>query len=301
MSVTRLFDPATDFPSLVELLNDVAKADESSPTTEAEQRGQTESLEDYGLFKQWIVSVSHDTEKFMAYASLYQQNLMTPYAGFVITVHPAYRQTGLETHLLEVIKGDAKQRQLNYISAFVADNQSFQRYLLQNGFKQDGAFHLLNLDVVSISPYPEVLSEFTLRTYAEVSDVNVLTEITNTGLADLPGHGVATVESIKKLLETNPSDTTYLLFDANHMVVGSVGVTLQDTEGVVDSPAIVPEHRTPELYKALVLLGCHDLIKRGCKQIQMYSWGDYDSTIAAYLELGFKIVVHELGYRLELI
>jgi hypothetical protein len=36
------------------------------------------------------------------------------------------------------------------------------------------------------------------------------------------------------------------------------------------------------------------------EQVQMYSWGDYDSTIAAYIELGFRTTTHELGYRLDL-
>jgi N-acetylglutamate synthase-like GNAT family acetyltransferase len=298
--MTRAFNPATDFLALVELLNDVAKADGSSPTTEAEQRGQTESLENYGLFKQWIISESNDTEKFIAYASSYQQNLMTPYTGFAITVHPDYRQIGLDTDLLDVIKQDSKQRQLNYISAFAVENHDFQTFLLQHGFKQEGAFRLLTLDVTQLVPLPQNTSGFTLRTYEQVKDINILTEITNTGLADLSGHGVATVESIKQMLETNPSDVTYLLFAADNKIIGSVGVTLRETQGVVDSPAVVPEHRTPELYKFLVLLGLHDLTRRGCKQVQMYSWGDYDSTIAAYTELGFKTTVHELGYRLDL-
>jgi hypothetical protein len=159
----------------------------------------------------------------------------------------------------------------------------------------------MTLDVTGLVPPPKIPAEFTLRTYEQVQDINVLVEISNKGLADLPGHGVATIESIKKILETNPNDVTYLLFNAANKVIGSVGVTLQDTQGVVDSPAVVPEHRTPELYKLLVLLGLHDLSKRGCKQVQMYSWGDYDSTITVYTELGFKTTVHELGYRLDLL
>lgn len=298
--ITRAFNPATDFPALVELLSDVAKADAGSLTTEAEQREQTESLEHYGLFKQWVISESDDAKRFIAYASSYQQNVMTPYGGFSVTVHPDYRQAGLDTQLLDVIKQDAKERQLNYISAFVTEHHDFETFLLQHGFRREGAFRLMTLDITGLVPPPKIPTEFTLRTYEQVQDINVLTEITNTGLADLPGHGVASVESIKKILETNPNDVTYLLFDADNKVIGSVGITLRDTQGVVDSPAIVPEYRTPELYKTLVLLGLHDLSQRGCKQVQMYSWGDYDSTITAYTELGFKTTVYEVGYRLDL-
>jgi hypothetical protein len=133
-----------------------------------------------------------------------------------------------------------------------------------------------------------------------VKDINILVEISKKGWSNLPGHTVPSYEQTKDLLETNPDDVIYLLFDTDNQVVGRVGVTLRDSQGKVDSPAIVPEHRTPELYKTLVLVGLHDLTQRGCEQVQMYSWGDYDSTIAAYIELGFRTTTHELGYRLDL-
>lgn len=300
MFVTRAFNPATDFPALVELLNEAAKADSGTPTTETEQREQTKMLDYYGLFKQWVVLETGHEEKLLAHASSYQQNATTPHAGFAITVHPDHRHKQLDARLLEVVKEDAKQRRLEYISAFVNEGDSFQTFLSRQHFKREGAFRLLSLSIDHSVSVPEIPSAFTLRTYEEIKDINVLVEIANTGLSDLPGHGVANVESKKRMLETNPDDATYLLFDANNRIIGSVGVRLQGAEGTVDSPAIVPEYRTPELYKTLVLLGLHDLTKRGCKQVQMYSWGDYDSTIAAYAELGFKTTVHELGYRLDL-
>jgi hypothetical protein len=52
MFVTRAFNPATDFPALLALLNDAAKADSGTLTTEAEQGAFTESYEGYGYLSQ---------------------------------------------------------------------------------------------------------------------------------------------------------------------------------------------------------------------------------------------------------
>jgi hypothetical protein len=52
MFVTRAFNPAKDFSALVTLLNDAAKADSGTLTTEAEQRAFKESYEGYGYLSQ---------------------------------------------------------------------------------------------------------------------------------------------------------------------------------------------------------------------------------------------------------
>jgi hypothetical protein len=53
------------------------------------------------------------------------------------------------------------------------------------------------------------------------------------------------------------------------------------------------------MYLGLLLAELEYLAKQGCKEVTMTSWGDYDSTIAAYTHLGFKTTVHELGYTLD--
>jgi N-acetylglutamate synthase-like GNAT family acetyltransferase len=299
-TMSRAFNPDTDFPALAELLNNVAKADSGTLTTEAEQREDVESFEKWGFVQQWVISKLYDTREIIAYGWLYQPQ-STSYADFVVIVHPDYRQAGLDKQLLEILEQKAKENDVNYLYALAKDKSSFQQFLLRQGFKQERGFHLLDLDVAEIFPFPEIPPDFVLRAHEQVNDINILVEIDKKGWSNLPGHTVPTYEQTREMLETNPNDVIYLLFDANSQVIGRVGVTLKDSQGTVDSPAIAPEHRTPEMYKTLVLLGLHDLSKRGCKQVQMYSWGDYDSTIAAYTELGFKTTVHELGYRLDVL
>jgi GNAT superfamily N-acetyltransferase len=294
---TRAFNLATDFPALTELLNEIAKADSGTPVTEEQQRGQADYFGEsrFFFFKQWVVENSD--KGLIAYAWMYQQ-LATPYAEFEIAIH---RNENIDAHLLVTIIEAAKKQGVAYISVFAQPNNEVARaFYLKRGFRPEGGFRLLSLEITQPLPLPEIPSEFALRTYEQINDINIWVESADAGWADLPGHKVAILEQAKELLETNPEDEIFLLFDANDKVVGRVGITLHGEQGNVDSPGIALEHRTANLYRQLVLLGLQELVKRDCKNVQMCSWGDYDSTIVAYAELGFKTTIHELGYRLDL-
>jgi mycothiol synthase len=300
MFESRAFNPATDFPALTELLNEIAKADSGTPVTEEQQHGQADYFGNskFFFFQQWVVETSD--KQLIGYAWMYQ-SLATPYAEFVIAIHPNHRTETIDVQLLDIIIEAAKKCGVTYISVFSqSSDESARAFYVQHGFRPEGAFRLLFLEITQPLPLPEIPSEFVLRTYKQINDINLWLESADAGWADLPGHKVAILEQVKELLETNPEDEIFLLFDTQNKFVGRVGITLHGEQGNVDSPGIALEHRTANLYKQLVLLGLQELVKRGCKNVQMYSWGDYDSTIAAYLELGFKTTVYEVGYRLDL-
>lgn len=293
------FDPNTGFLALTELLNEIAKTNSTPTTTEVEQQEQVALYEKYGQFQQWVIQHPQDPNLLIAYGNLFKQS-HTPYAEFTLAIHPDFTRENLEVQLLTIIRHEALKQQAVYISALVnAQNEHLQLILENQNFKHHGGFRTMELAITQAEPLSELPSDFSLRTYEEVNDINVLVDIANRGWADLPGHKVTTYETTSQMLETNQEDI-FLLFDRSDQVIGRVGVTLEHDQGTVDSPAIVPAQRTPELYKRLVLTGIQDLTQRGCKHVQMYSWGDYDSTIAAYTELGFRTTVHEVGYKLDL-
>jgi N-acetylglutamate synthase-like GNAT family acetyltransferase len=296
----RAFHSGTGFPALAQLLNEIAKTYSTPITTEAEQQEQVALYEKYGQFQQWVIQHPQDPNLLIAYGNLFKQS-DTPYAEFTLVIHPDFTRENLEVQLLNTIQHEALKQQATYISVLInARNEHLQLVLQNQNFKQHGGFRTMELDITRAVPLSELPFGFDLRTYEEVNDINVLVDIANRGWADLPGHKVTTPETTSQMLETS-QENIFLLFDASNQVVGRVGVTLENDRGIVDSPAIVPAQRTPELYKLLVLVGVHDLTKRGCKYVQMYSWGDYDSTIAAYTELGFRTTIHEIGYRLDLL
>jgi GNAT superfamily N-acetyltransferase len=297
--VTRAFNLATDFPALVGLLNAVAEANGSSSTTEAEQREQNALYEKYGQFQQWVIQHPRDTTSLAAYANLFKQP-DTPYAEFALAAHPEFARENLEEQLLETIKREATQLKATYVSALIDSfNKHLQTTLLHKGFKPEGAFRLMTMSLTKLLPKAEIPAHFSLRTYEQVNDMKTMVEIVNQGWSDLPGHKVAT-ENVD-WVHQQPHDSIFLLFDENGKVSGCVSAILrEDAWGRVDAPALIPEYRQPDLYRALVLVGLRYLAERGCRNVRLESWGDYDSTIAAYTELGFKTTVHELGYRLDL-
>jgi N-acetylglutamate synthase-like GNAT family acetyltransferase len=296
---TRAFNPATDFPALVELLNNVAKADAGTSTTEEEQREQVALYEKYGQFQQWVMPHPQNAEAFIAYANLFKQP-DTPYAELALSVHPDFVQENLEEQLLKSIKQETQKQQATYLSALIdSRDQHLHTVLLQQGFKPEGGFRSMIMNLTKSLPEPTIPARFSLRTYDQVNDMKVMVEIVNRGWSDLPGHKVATKNV--DWVNHQPQDGIFLLFDEYNKVSGCVSAILsEDGKGRVDAPALVPEYRQPDLYRALVLVGLHYLAARGCKEVKLESWGDYDSTIAAYTELGFKTAVHELGYRLDL-
>jgi hypothetical protein len=206
----------------------------------------------------------------------------------------------LEEQLLGQIITQAKNLQAEYLYDLVdINNKERQAFVLSQGFKPERGFRLMTMTLPEKLPTPTFPAHFSSRTYAEVKDMKVMVEIVNTGWSDLPGHKVAAGENIAWVNE-QPHDSIFLLFDEHETIIGCVSAFVtEDGRGQVDAPALIPEHRQPEKYLALVLVGLEYLAKQGCAEVTMTSWGDYDSTIAAYTELGFKTVVQELGYKLS--
>jgi ribosomal protein S18 acetylase RimI-like enzyme len=144
-------------------------------------------------------------------------------------------------------------------------------------------------------------SHFSLRTYDQVNDMKVMVEIINRGWSDLPGHKVASGDNVD-WVNQQPHDSIFLLFDKHNKVIGCTSAKFTDDgRGSVDAPGLTPEYRQPELYRALALIGLRYLSQHGCKEVKLESWGDYDSTITAYTELGFRTTIYEIGYRLDLL
>ncbi len=298
--MTRAFNPAADFPALVELLNAAANVDGVALTSEADQREQVAVYEKYGQLQQWVIGHPKNAETSIAYANLFKQP-DTPYAEFALAIHPDFIQENLEAQMLETIKQAAGQQQVTYLSALIdSRNERLQNVLLRQGFKPEGGFRFMTMSLVGALPKPEFPARFSLRTFDQVNDMKIMIEIINRGWSDLPGHKVASGDNVDWVSQ-QPHDSIFLLFDEHYKVIGCTSAKVtEDGRGEIDAPALVPEYRRPELYRTLVLVTLEYLAKQGCQESGMMSWGDYDSTIAAYTELGFETKIHELGYRLDL-
>jgi hypothetical protein len=84
----------------------------------------------------------------------------------------------------------------------------------------------------------------------------------------------------------------------HHLLLGDVGLCRVDEAArEIDAPGLAAEARSPERYARLVL-GAAALLGPGPASLE--SWGDAPETIAAYEELGFRVVERLQGWRLRL-
>ena len=128
------------------------------------------------------------------------------------------------------------------------------------------------------------------------------------GYGDLWGHNSTTTEEAQaQSLQHFDTDGILLLYAPNGDVVGVGQAQLESQTNVQDGgnayvvnvPGIVPEHRFPDLYRGLILQGLHWVRANmpDPKPIVMDSWGDLDSTVNVFWELGFSVKQHAIGYR----
>lgn len=77
-----------------------------------------------------------------------------------------------------------------------------------------------------------------------------------------------------------------------------VGICEFDVDaGWIDAPGVIPELRTPDRYARLVR-GAIAHMRKG--PITLETWGDSAAVLAAYQELGFRLVEYVPGWELKL-
>jgi hypothetical protein len=147
------------------------------------------------------------------------------------------------------------------------------------------------------------------RAYAEINDLSLYTRLLNKCYSDLWGHhSSATVEAQAKWLEYYDPTGIFILFDPNGEALGIVraqsAAQVNSQDGMthsnsIDAPGLLPGHREPALYEALVHQALQWLANQTSElqTVTMLSWGDLDSTIDCYWRMGFIPVDHALGYR----
>lgn len=110
------------------------------------------------------------------------------------------------------------------------------------------------------------------------------------------------------LLETFDWAGFFLLFDPDGRIAGTVSAEVAPDltaengfrTGRLGSPGIVPEHRSAELYQALLASGVAYLKARNVVMGTLETWGEDQTTIDAYQQLGFGIRSEQLAYTRDL-
>ncbi len=232
--------------------------------------------------------------------------MLQPWSGFVpstniadanIIVHPDWRRLGIGSNLLSKVIERASQLKADAIQIYANfRHPAAPGFLQKHGFISQGAYTELRLTEGPQLPPVIWPYGYTMRTYAEVQDLSILTQAMNLSYIPLWGHNEVSESEMASWLPNFNQQGLFLVFSEKGRVIGISRVEPSPERtakngrptGYIDAPGIVPQHRRLDLYRALVLTGIRWLREQGHTLVDMESWGDKLEVLKMYRELGFK-------------
>ncbi len=260
----------------------------------------------------FVIASPENPDEMIGYATAWAKGLYAVRSEIYIAVHPDYRRQGLAKRLLQRALERAREQGVQYacMQADAENDEACHAFIQASGFRLEGAsYHSLQLgaDVaIQTSALPD---GFSIRTYAEVNDIEVYATLMNQAYGDLWGHHLSNAEDQERWLTYFDPNAIFILFSPDNDPIGIYRVQTQSQNNVqgghnrdsVDAPGIIPKFRNQRLYRSLLLLGVQWLRDHGAKgDIMMDSWGDAAETVAMFHEVGFETTYESIAYRLDL-
>ena len=312
----RAFRPETDVAPLLRLLNEAEAVDKSGElVSEAQLRLLLSVSQHNPETDRWVIEHPGGDGAFIAHAALYlpSETDDRTVADAMVSVHPGWRQRGLGSALFRSLEHRLAQhsgaKHLRFYldpghpgAVGFAESKGLELNALDNYTEMRAVLgNIRDSDVQAQVVLPE---GFTLRSYREVNDLSTLVEALNEGYEGLYGHHWTTEAEFGPFLNELEPEGIFVLFSAEDEAVGTVGAmpATDRTErngvptGRVDSPGVVPKHRSAELYGALLLAGVAYLKNRGAVWAELESWGDDPEILALYTRLGFSVLHRQVAY-----
>jgi mycothiol synthase len=306
----RPFSLEADIPAILRLRAAVEAVDQQGvETSEAELRAQLALPGHDPAQDRWVAELPGNAAELAGYALVW----VAPGADTAhtnVVVHPEYRRQGLGTTLLH----HALQRglALGATQAEIYANASHPAagsFLRKHGFAPQGAYTEMRASIPARLPAAVWPYGYTLKTYAEVQDIAILTQAFNRSYAGLWGHhpDVSETQMAGWLAEFDPNGL-FLVFSPSGKVVGVSRVERNADRsarnhaptGYIDAPGLHHHHRRMDLYRALLLTGLHWLQGQEQTLVELESWGDKAEILKLYGEFGFTTLRQEIGYRRSL-
>ncbi len=298
----RAFSFPDDIPALVDLKNTYFRAHKIDRTTDPEKQRQLLSYPGHQPnLDNHVAVLASQSDTLVGHVWVWQQ---TPARSYVdLHIHPQWERQGIGTTLFEWAVTRIREYRSAYIDLQVAvDCLPEIKFFRKRGCRPLGTY--LHMELPAQSNLPPVVwaDGFKIRPYTDVQDLNLYTQAMNRCYSDLWGHMAdVSVKFMEQSFDYYPPDHVFMLFDAEDELAG-VGRLMMDPDKnsyAVDAPGIVPMHRSPSLYRDLLLYCLHTIRQQteNPVTIQLDSWGDFDSTVAMFWELGFIDIQHQLGFR----
>lgn len=309
----RLFRPDTDVPPLAALLTAIAAGDKTGATVDEETvRNQLTWLGHDPARDRWAAEAPGEGSRLISHAWVFAQSPQR--AILYAAVHPAWRRQGIGSALLARAIGRARDMDASQIvSAARAGNAAADAFLRRHGFLPAG--HVRTLTAAATVPIPEPAwpPGYSLRTLAEVGDLNLWAEACNRCYGDMWGHREntepTTAEHLAELMRLYPDAFDpagiFLLFTPDASPAGICSGRVEGGEAgaagvkVIDSPGVAPAHRHLGLQRPLVLAALRWLSNRGAGDYRLETWGDSEEAVAIYRELGFVVEDDTVEYLLR--
>ncbi len=305
----RSFSPDQDIPRLLSLYADVEAIDQAgNEVSEQALRDQINTQGSNPLKDRWVVPSPDDPSALIGSA------LVRIIHGSTISeanlqVHPGWRHRGIGSALLSRVVERARELKFNSIQIYASImHPDAVTFLQKHGFAAQGAYTELRLaEGVRLPPVIWPYG-YSMRPYAEVQNISILTEAMNLCFIPLWGHREVSEDEMTSWLPGFEPQGLFLVFSEKGRVVGISRVEPSPARtkknglptGYIDAPGVVPQHRRLDLYRALVLTGINWLRDQGQDWVEMESWGDKLEVLKMYRELGFKDLRQLICYQLNL-
>jgi mycothiol synthase len=305
----RSFSVEQDTPLLLSLYATIEAADHAGiEVSEQALREQISSPASTNLIDRWVVAAPDDPYTLIG-SALVKINQDSSLSEANILVHPNWRHQGIGTALLSKVVQWSRQRETTAIQIYASTvHPDAPTFLKKRGFSAQGAYTELRLtETVRLPPVIWPYG-YTMRTYAAVQDISILTQAMNLCYIPLWGHREVSEEEIASSLPEYNHHGLFLVFSEKGRVIGISRVEPSPARtaknglptGCIDAPGVVPQHRRLDLYRALVLTGINWLRNQGNSVVEMESWGDKLEVLKMYRELGFIDIRQLACYRLDL-
>jgi mycothiol synthase len=305
----RPITPDQDIPRLLSLYAAVEAADLLGMKLNEQALLNQLNAPNHDLLKdRWVVEAPTDPTALIG-SGLVRLSPGSAHAEANIIVHPEWRNQGIGSSLISRVIERA--RQLGAVDLqFYADTRlpASQSFLQSHQFSSQGAYTEFRLPESAKLPPVIWPYGYTMRPYADVADISILTEVMNLAYVLLWGHHQVTeAEMTEWLPDLNP-ESIFLVFSEKGRVVGVSHAEVSPDRsvkngvptGYIDAPGLVTQHRRLDLYRAIVLTGIRWLYDQGQTLVEMESWGDKLEVLKMYRELGFKDIRQLVCYQLDL-
>jgi mycothiol synthase len=230
-----------------------------------------------------------------------------------VVVHPSHRRQGLGSQLLELTLNRAREYGSASVLVYANEhNPGSNSFLKQHGFQAVGSSGALKAPASIDVPAFEFPTGWALKTYFEVNEPRTLLNALNMCYFGMWGHGynpTPSEEDIKfpRFLQYYKPEDILLLYDEKDAVVGICSLRSEgkkeangEVSDLLDGPGILQEHRDKGYQRQMMLAGIQHLRQKGTRPIVLEFWGESESALNIYRELGFEMVNQYNTYHKEL-